>query len=89
MALLPRGRRGELRHVDMPGIERRGQPADRAALARRVPPLKQHAQRRAQLAIADLSAGLQAQREQPALGGFQPFQARGLGELGRQVHVLE
>ena len=47
MALLVEGRRGELRHAHVARVELGHQALDRAALARRVPALEQHAHRRA------------------------------------------
>ena len=68
VAALALGRGGELGDGVVPGVQRRGQPADRAALAGGVPALEQDGERRSEVPVADLAAGLQAQRGQPALG---------------------
>lgn len=61
------GARGaELRHPDMAGIQRADQPSDTAALAGRVPTLKQNANGRTQPS-ADQTAGLQPQRQKPSM----------------------
>ena len=89
MALLAIGRRRELRHLEVPGIEWRGQAPDRAALAGRVPALEQDQQRRAELPVADQPAALQSQCEQPLLGPLEPLEPLFLGELERQVDIVE
>ena len=61
------GARGaELRHPDMAGIQRADQPSDTAALAGRVPALKQNAEGRPQPS-PDQTAGLQAQGQERSL----------------------
>jgi len=80
-------RRGELRDPDVPRVERSDQPLDDAALARGVPPLEQHAQRRAQALLRDLTTQQQAQLQQPqpclleALLGVNLVQPRGQVDL--------
>ncbi len=75
MALLAIGGRRELRHLEVPGIELRGQAPDRAALAGRVPALEQDQQRRPDLAVADQSRALQSQSQQALLGALEPLDA--------------
>jgi hypothetical protein len=65
--------RAELGDPDVPRVERRDEPLDRASLAGGVPPLEDHAERRPELRLVpDLAAQRQPQLQQPVLGRGQP-----------------
>jgi hypothetical protein len=91
--LLVVGGGGELGDPHVPGVELLDQPLDRPALARGVPALEEHAQRRAQLPGADLPAEQQAQVHQPLLGlrqlllGLLLRQSYGQVDLGETAHA--
>ena len=87
MALLVGGGGGKLRHPHMARIQGADQPADRAALARGIPALEQHAQRWPQLALAQLAAHLQAQGQQSLLGRRYALDPLRFPELALQVDV--
>jgi hypothetical protein len=88
MAFLTRGRCGELSHVDVAGVQRRGQPTDRPALTGGVPSLEHDAQGRPEFAVADLAARLEAEREESSLSRLQTLEALGLRELLGQIRVI-
>jgi hypothetical protein len=58
----------------MSRIQRFNEPPDRSALARRVPPLEDHTQRRPELVAAEVAAKRQAVPEHPLLRSRQPLQ---------------
>ena len=89
MALLVVGRRRELHDAHVARVELRDEPLDRAALAARVPALEEHAHRRPDPALADEPAEHEPQREQPHLGRLEARLGLLLGELERQVEVVE
>ena len=77
VALLVEAGRGELRDAHVPWVERFDQTLDATALARRVPPLEHHADRRPDLrGIPDLAAQDQAQVQEPALRRRQAVASR-------------
>jgi hypothetical protein len=65
------------------------EPLDRAALAGRVPALEQRAHGRAEPAVPDQPAELQAQRVQPVLPGGEPFLVLVAPDLLRQVDIVQ
>ena len=71
--LVPRGRR-VLRDADMSRIQRFDEPPDRSALARRVPSLEDHTERRPELVAAEVAAKRQSVPEHPLLRSRQPFE---------------
>ncbi len=75
MAALIRARRPELRDAHVPGIQRADQPPNAAALAGSVPALKDHAQRRSELAAGDQPPELPA-AVRAACPGLQGCAAR-------------
>jgi hypothetical protein len=87
--LLVVGRGGELRDADVPRVERRHQPFDRAALAGGVPPLEDDAQRRAELARTGLPAERQPLPQQLLLRGGQALLGLLPREGLRQVDLVQ
>ena len=84
------GRRcGERRDVHVPGVERLDQPLDGATLAGGVPALEDDADRRAELAVVELTAVDQPQVQQAALRLLQPLALLVFGEPEGEVTVLE
>ena len=73
----------------MARVERGDEPLDRAALAARVPALEEHAHGRADPALADEPAEHEAQRQQPDLRRLEALRRLLLGELDREVDVVE
>ena len=78
----------------MARVQRRHQPADRAALARGVPALEQRQHRRAERVVVaragdGQATAQQAQRQQPLLGGFEPLGLLPARQLERQVEIVE
>ena len=66
-------RRGELRDADVPRVERRDEPLDAAALARRRPSPRTRCTAAGRAArLADEPAAEQSQLKQPLLGGREP-----------------
>ncbi len=88
MALLALARGGELRDGHVARIQGYGQATDRAALAGRVPALEDDRQRRSQ-AVPDLPAGLQAERQQPALSSLESLAPLLARELQCQINRIE
>ena len=86
--LVVRGGR-ELGDPDVPRVELRDQPLDRPALARGVPPLEQHAQRRSELLRADLAAQQQPQVHQSLLRRLELPLPVLLGQAQRQIDVVQ
>ena len=82
-------RRGERGHVHVPGVERLDQPLDGATLAGGVPALEDDADRRAEVAVVELTAVDQPQVEQAALRLAETLRLLVLGELQREVAVLQ
>ena len=89
VAQLVGGRCGKGRDVDVPGVERLDQPLDGAALAGGVPPLEDDAHRRPELALVELPAVDQPEVQQAALRPAEAFALLVLGQLAREVGVLQ
>ena len=82
-------RRGERGDVHVAGVERLDQPLDGAALAGGVPALEDDAHRRAEVAVVELTAIDQPQVQQAALRLSETLRLLVLGELQREVGVLQ
>jgi hypothetical protein len=86
VAFLVEGGRAELGDPDVPRVNRRDQPLDRAPLAGRVPALEDHADRRSDLRfVADLAAQRQPQAQQPVLSRSQPGRLMLRAELQAEI----
>jgi hypothetical protein len=82
--------RAELGDPDVPRVKRRDQPLDRASLAGGVPPLEDHADRRADLRfVPDLAAQHQPQLQQPVLSRSQPGRFLLRAELEAEIQSRE
>ena len=88
MALLVRGRRRILHDAHVARVEMVDEALDRAALARGVPALEEHAQRRPDLR-RQLAAEPQPQPEQPLLGGGELLRLLLARELEREIEGIE
>jgi hypothetical protein len=89
VSLLRRSGGSELDDMDVPGIERLDEPADRAALAGGIPALEQDAQRRAKAGVAEQARGLQAQFDETALNDSEPRRLGAPAETLRQINLVE
>jgi hypothetical protein len=89
LALFDARGRGERRHAHVARVERRQEPLDRPALARRVPALEEDAHRRPDVAVADQAAERQAQRREPPLGGLEALRLLLAGGVELEVELVE
>jgi hypothetical protein len=90
MPLLVIAGRAELGDPDVPRVQRRDQPLDRTALAGCVPPLEDHADRRAEpWVVPDQAAQYEPQLQQPVLSGGQAGRFLVRGELQAEIQSGE
>jgi hypothetical protein len=89
MSALVRAGSGELGDPDVPRVKRSDQPSDSPALPRRVPALKEDAQRGPEFGGAEQAPHLKSKGEQPSLGASDAAAALSSTQLEAQVRITE
>src|SRR6185503_1387842 len=89
VALLVRGRSGELDHADVTRIDLSHEALDRPTLARGVPALEHHAYRGSQLSLADLTAERQAQLRQTLPGAVERLRFLPASQRPGQIDLVQ
>lgn len=89
MTLLVIGRFGELRHPDVPGVQRGDEPLDGTPFAGCVPSLEHDTDRGAEGAVTQQAFVGKAQVKEPVLGGTEAPELGALGESEGQIHLVQ